>query len=62
MTKKKAEDLGYAVIKASHYEVGLIKENTGVRTWWARDFNGKLPSLDHPLIQKAIEIHEGIEE
>jgi hypothetical protein len=54
MTAKEAKALGYAVIKASPYEVGLVRNGKGIRTWWARDFGGKLPKLDHSLIQEAI--------
>lgn len=49
---------GYEIIKASAFEVGLTKNGKGVRTWWAKDFEGLLPSLDHPLIQEAIKINE----
>jgi len=35
-----------------------LKNNRGARTWSARSFDGKKPSLDHPLVQKAIEIEE----
>jgi len=58
MTEKEAKDLGYKVIKASPFEVGLVKNGEGIRTWWARDFGGKMPKLDHQLIMEAIKIHE----
>ncbi len=50
--------LGYEIIKASTFEVGLIKNGKGVRTWWANEFNGDLPPMEHPLIQEAIQITE----
>lgn len=53
-----AKALGYALIKASPYEVGLIKNGHGIRTWWASEFGGKMPKLDHPEIQEAIRITE----
>lgn len=60
MTKEEAAALGYRLIWASTYEVGLLKDGRGLRTWWIRDFGFDhiLPELDHPLIQKAIAIHE----
>lgn len=58
MTIKEAQAKGYAVIKASPFEVGLLRNGNGVRTWFARDFGGKLPKLDHSLISEAIRIHE----
>ena len=58
MTKEQATALGYSLIKASICEVGLIKNGKGIRTWWASDFNGKMPELDHPKIMEAIEITE----
>lgn len=61
MTIKEAEALGYEVIAASPFEVGLIKNGKGIRTWWCQDFDGKLPPLDHWKIQQAIEISEQME-
>lgn len=71
MTSQEAHDLGYRVIAASPFEVGLIKVTglacdqpkgeRGVRTWFCQDFDHRLPSLDHPKIQEAIRIHEGQE-
>jgi hypothetical protein len=58
MTIAEAEKLGYQVIKASDFEVGLIKGQMGLKTWWSQDFHGVLPGLDHPLIQEAIRINE----
>jgi len=55
MTIQEAEKLGYRVIKASPFEVGLIKGEIGIRTWFCQDFDRRLPSLDHPIIQEAIE-------
>jgi hypothetical protein len=62
MTSTEAEKLGYKVIAASPFEVGLIKNEKGVRSWFCQDFDRKLPSLDHPEIQRAIAINEGIEQ
>lgn len=58
MSAQEAAALGYEVVKASVYEVGLVKNGQGIRTWWCQDFDRKLPGLDHPEIQKAIEINE----
>jgi len=58
MTIEKAEKLGYRVVAASPFEVGLIKGDKGVRTWFAQHFNCLLPPLDHPAVQAAIKIHE----
>lgn len=61
MTKEEAEKLGYKVIAASPFEVGLLKGEKGLRTWLCQDFDRKLPPLDHPEILKAIEINEEFE-
>ncbi len=58
MTIEEAQKLGYEVIKASPFEVGLLKNGKGIRTWFCQDFDRKLPPLDHPLIQRAIQIVE----
>lgn len=62
MTAQEAAALGYEVVRASPYEVGLVKnsdsQSRGIRTWWCMDFDRELPSLDHAVIQKAIEINE----
>lgn len=58
MTAKEAKALGYEVVAASNFEVGLVKNGRGIRTWFCQDFDRKLPSLDHPLIQEAIRITE----
>jgi hypothetical protein len=58
MNPEEAKELGYEVIAASPIEVGLLCRGEGLRTWWASRFGGKIPSLDHPDIMDAIEIHE----
>lgn len=58
MTIEEAQKLGYEVIKASSFEVGLLKNGRGIRTWFCQDFDRKLPSLEHPEIQKTIQNHE----
>lgn len=58
MTIDEAKALGYSVKPASPFEVGLIKNGKGIKTWWAKDFGGKMPKLDHSLIQEAIRINE----
>lgn len=60
MTKEEAELLGYQIIKASFCEVGLIRGDRGVRTWWASDFDCRLPPLDNPVIMEAIDIDNAI--
>lgn len=62
MTAKEAKKLGYEVIAASPFEVGLIKNGKGIRTWWLGQFGGnQLPPLDHYLIREAIRITEEME-
>jgi len=61
MTKEEAEALSYKVIAVSPFEVGLIKGDKGIRTWFCRDFDRKLPPLDHPKILEAIESQEEYE-
>ncbi len=66
MTVEQAKELGYEVKLASPFEVGLIKNGKGIRTWWAIEFGApprppamrELPPLDHPKILQAIEINE----
>lgn len=62
MTPDEAKEKGYEIIAASAFEVGLLKDGKGVRCWWARDFDGKIPSFDHPLIQEAIRITESYDD
>jgi hypothetical protein len=61
MSIEEAKELGYEVIKASPFEVGLVKDGRGIRTWWANEFGCKLPDLDHPEIQRAIQITEDMD-
>lgn len=58
MNKLEAKEKGYEVIAASAFEVGLLQNGKGIRTWFCQDFDRKLPDLDHPLIQEAIDINE----
>jgi hypothetical protein len=58
ITKEQAEALGYEVIAASDFEVGLVKGDIGLKTWFCQDFLRELPPLDHPKILEAIENHE----
>lgn len=60
MNAREAKVLGYEVVKASPYEVGLVHKGKGVKTWWARDFGGKLPKLDHSIIRETIILHESL--
>jgi hypothetical protein len=61
MTAEDAKALGYEVIAASPFEVGLVKNGKGLRTWWCKTFEGKLPPLDHPIIMEHIAIQESLE-
>ncbi|KKL57100.1 hypothetical protein LCGC14_2238770 [marine sediment metagenome] len=61
MTAQEAEQLGYRVVAASDAEVGLIKGDKGIMTWWCQDFDRKLPPLDHPKILECIEGQEKME-
>jgi hypothetical protein len=58
MSVEEATEMGYSVIKASAFEVGLVKGEVGLNTWFCQDFDRHLPGLDHPKIQEAIRIHE----
>jgi hypothetical protein len=51
---KLAKALGYSVEKATPFEVGLLKNGKGIRTWFCQDFDRKLPELDHPIILACI--------
>lgn len=53
-----ASKKGYRVVKASDFEVGLTKNGRGIRTWFSQRFNGRLPNLAHPEIQRCIKNHE----
>jgi hypothetical protein len=59
-TREEAEQLGYRVIKASAFEVGLVKGDKGVKTWWNQDFDRKLPDLGHPKILEAVAANENL--
>jgi hypothetical protein len=48
----------YTIEHASPFELGLICDGKGVRTWWANSFDGQFPQITHPKIQAAIETHE----
>lgn len=62
MTKEEAESKGYKIVQASSCEIGLIKQGKGVRTWFYSAFNPDEPiTIEHPLIQRAIEIQEDFE-
>ena len=54
----RARTQGYKVIKASPFEVGLVKNGVGIRTWWASDFDCKLPPLGHPVMMDCIKRSE----
>jgi hypothetical protein len=54
MTSEEATALGYRVVKASPFEVGLMKGDKGLRTWFCQDFQHRLPALDHPKIMECI--------
>ena len=58
MTTEEVKALGYEVIAASPFEVGLVKGDKGVRTWFCQDFDWKLPPLSHPKILEAVERNE----
>lgn len=58
MTPAKARQLGYRIIAASPFEVGLVLNGVGIRTWWARDFGGELPTLHDPKVMHAINLNE----
>jgi hypothetical protein len=61
MTAIEAAALGYRVIKASPFEVGLAKGGKVIRTWFCQDFDHQLPPLDHPEVMKYICWHNAAE-
>lgn len=61
MTAQQAQALGYEVIAASPFEVGLVKNGKGIRTWWSQEFDGRLPGMDHPTIMESIILMEDFE-
>lgn len=58
MKAQAAAALGYEIVPASAYEVGLTKNGKGIRTWFNVTFDGQNIDFDHPEIQKAIDINE----
>jgi len=58
MTKAAARAKGYRLIPASAFEVGLVRGEQGVRTWWNTQFPAGFPDLEHPLVQEAIIANE----
>ena len=61
MTTQEAEAKGYKLVDASPFEVGLVFNGQGIRTWWAKDLWSKdydEPTLEHPKVQEAIRITE----
>lgn len=61
MTKEQAQALGYRVVVAGPFEIGLVKGDQGCRTWWGNDFQWRMPELDHPWIMDAILAQEQME-
>ena len=63
MTEDQARQLGYELAPASRYEIGLLKNGKGIRTWWASidGLPATIPPMSHSAIQKAIEINERME-
>jgi hypothetical protein len=49
---------GYSLVIASPFEVGLLRNGEGMRTWYVFDFECQMPKLDHALVQEAIEASE----
>lgn len=58
LTIEQIKELGYEILPASPFEIGLLKNGKGIRTWWNSQFNNELPSLDNP---KIIEVIKSIE-
>jgi hypothetical protein len=54
----------YTIMAASPFEVGLLCDGKGVRTWYANSFSAsqegsvEFPDISHPEIQTAIGNHE----
>jgi hypothetical protein len=46
----------YKLVQASACEVGLLRDGQGLRTWFASEFDGVFPTIEHPIIKSAIEI------
>lgn len=52
---------GFSLVRASPFEVGLLRNGRGCRTWWAGEFGCKMPKLDHAAVQEAIRTTEDYE-
>ena len=49
---------GYTLIQASPFEVGLLYNGEGVRTWWVADFQCRMPELTDQRVAEAIKAHQ----
>lgn len=58
MTIQEAEEKGYKIIRTSQDAAGLFKNDREIKTWCAQAIGLKLPTLDHPEVQLAIDVHE----
>lgn len=56
MSKPKAFPLTFQLIEAGPIEWGLLCNGLGVRTWWKSTL-GPEPTLSHPEVKRAIQVH-----
>lgn len=58
ITEQWCLDNGYQLIQASPFEVGLIKDGRGIRTWWASEFDGQMPDFTNEKVLAIVRAHE----
>lgn len=58
MTPTQSAEKGYQIVTPNAWEIVLVNNRGIVKSWWGADFGGKLPSLSHPEIVRAIEREE----
>jgi hypothetical protein len=58
ITEQWCLDNGYQLIQASPFEVGLIKDGRGIRTWWASEFDGQMPDFKNEKVLAIVRAHE----
>jgi hypothetical protein len=61
VSQEESATQGYKLVRASAFEIGLVKVErgvtAGVKTWWRSEFS-EWPTLSHSKVQEAIRINE----